>query len=333
MEDKRRDYLFDNLKILLIFLVVFGHAVANVGTNIALRGSLYIFIYLFHMPLFVFVSGYFSKNIDKCRAKAIKDLLLPFIVFNLIWYASVGNFKFPIYYPGWTLWYLLSLFVWRFFLKDIIGIKWVLGLSMILGLLVGFVENYSSFLSFSRTFAFLPFFLLGYYTNSSVINKIKAYPKVISVTGLTTIGLFSFLMAKYNVLDYTFLYLTSSYESFGLGVVQGTLLRTIFYIITILTSAFVINLVPSRKFYLSKLGANTMMIYLGHIYMLKYLNRFVPVFDSPIANLGIMILYSILICAFLSLPIFMNIYKFVFGKLNYGVDTLYGKVKPTNTTL
>lgn len=333
MEDKRRDYLFDNLKILLIFLVVFGHAVANVANDIALRGSLDIFIYLFHMPLFVFISGYFSKNIDKCREKAIKDLLLPFIVFNFIWYASIGNFQFPIYYPGWTLWYLLSLFVWRFFLKDIIKIKWALGLSLMLGLLVGLVDNYSSLLSFSRIFAFLPFFLLGYYANNSTINKIKAYPKVISMTGLIVIGLFSFLMAKYNVLDYKFLYLSNSYQSFGLGAVQGSLLRTIAYLITLLVSVFVINLVPSRKFKFSKLGANTMMIYLGHIYMLKYLNRFVPVFDSPIANLGIMILYSILICALLSLPIFMNIYKFVFGSLNYAIGRLYGKPKPTNTTL
>ena len=186
MKKRKRNYLFDNLKVLLIFLVVVGHSLENyIGYNVILR-SIYFFIFMFHMPLFVYISGYFSKNIEKCRKNAIKGLLIPFILFNIIWYASVGNFKFPIYYAGWTLWYLISLSVWRFFLKDIIKIKWVLGLSIILGLLVGYVDKYSDLLSFSRIVAFLPFFLLGYYSDNSTINKVKKYSKIVSILSCGT---------------------------------------------------------------------------------------------------------------------------------------------------
>src|SRR5665648_805103 len=286
MEDKRRNYLFDNLKVLLIVLVVLGHALKNIDNDIVLR-SIYILIFMFHMPLFIFISGYFSKNVDKCRNNAVKQLLIPFIVFNIIWYASVGNFKFPLYSAGWTLWYILSLFFWRFFLKNIIKIKWILGLSIVLGLLVGIVDKYGSVLSFS--------------------------------------------IANYNLLDYKFLYMAQPYESTGLGVVQGILLRAIFYLLAIAMSSFVINLVPRRKLAFSKLGASTMVIYLGHIYMLKFLNGFIPTFNSSFANLGITLVYSILICVVLSLPIFTKLYNAVFGNFNYVLDRLYGKAKSITT--
>ena len=332
MGDERRNYLLDNLKVLLIGIVVLGHALKNIDTDIALR-SVYIFIFIFHMPLFVFISGYFSKNADKCRKNAVKGLLVPFIFFNIIWYACDGNFEFPIYYAGWTLWYLLSLFFWRFFLKDLIKIRWILGLSIVLGLLVGFVDQYSNILSLSRTFAFLPFFLLGYYANNSTIKKITSYPKVISMVGLMSIGALSFSIAKYNILDYKFLYMSQSYVSLGLGVGQGTLLRIIGYLLAILVSLFVINLVPRRKLKISKIGANTMVIYLGHIYILKYLNRFVPTFDSAMANFLITLVFAVFICALLSLPSFMKLYSFVFGKFNDGLDRLYGKAKSITTNI
>ena len=62
METKERDYFFDNLKAVLIFLVVLGHFL------LPIHGRNYLvvvkrLIYVFHMPLFVFVSGYFAKRI------------------------------------------------------------------------------------------------------------------------------------------------------------------------------------------------------------------------------------------------------------------------------
>ena len=64
---KNNNYFIDNLKVILIFLVVFGHLIERyIDTNLTLRG-LYMFIYTFHMPLFIFVSGFLPKNIYKSR--------------------------------------------------------------------------------------------------------------------------------------------------------------------------------------------------------------------------------------------------------------------------
>lgn len=322
MKETNRNYLFDNLKVLLIFLVVVGHSLESyIDDDIVLR-SIYFFIFMFHMPLFIYISGYFSKNVEKCRKNAIKNLLIPFIFFNIIWYASVGNFKFPIYYAGWTLWYLLSLSVWRFFLKDIIKIKWVLGLSIILGLLVGFIDKYIDLLSFSRIVAFLPFFLFGYYSNDSTISKIKSYSKVISVLGLIAIGLFAFLITNYNIINYGFLYMSQSYKSFGLGMVQGVLLRILFYILAVLASIFIISLVSSKKVKLSKIGTNTLMIYLGHIYFIRILNQLMPTSNWTIVSLCSIVVFSILTCLILSLSVFHDVYTYVFAKINHCIDTV-----------
>ena len=59
---KKRDYLFDNSRTLLILLVVAGHFIETIFQNNWLLEGLKWIIYAFHVPAFVFISGYFSKK-------------------------------------------------------------------------------------------------------------------------------------------------------------------------------------------------------------------------------------------------------------------------------
>jgi len=58
---KLRDARFDTLKGMLILLVVCGHFFghSSQGSLSQVMGN---FIYSFHMPLFVFISGYFTSS-------------------------------------------------------------------------------------------------------------------------------------------------------------------------------------------------------------------------------------------------------------------------------
>ena len=58
--NKRYAYFYV-LKFLLIFSVVFGHILENYIQNPFFK-SIYMFIYTFHMPLFVFITGFFAKS-------------------------------------------------------------------------------------------------------------------------------------------------------------------------------------------------------------------------------------------------------------------------------
>ena len=81
-----KKYFIDNIKVVLIFLVVFGHLIERyIDTSNTLMG-IYMFIYIFHMPLFVYISGYLSKNINKSNKIFLKNLLIPYIFLNIIWY-------------------------------------------------------------------------------------------------------------------------------------------------------------------------------------------------------------------------------------------------------
>ena len=49
-----RDYRIDGIKWLLIVLVTFGHVIEPALSN-PIANKLYSIIYIFHMPLFVFM--------------------------------------------------------------------------------------------------------------------------------------------------------------------------------------------------------------------------------------------------------------------------------------
>lgn len=72
---KERDYFFDNIKAVLIFLVVLGHFLLPIHEGGNVLVLIKRLIYVFHMPLFVFVSGYFSKRIYKAGKYNFKKIL------------------------------------------------------------------------------------------------------------------------------------------------------------------------------------------------------------------------------------------------------------------
>ena len=53
-----RIFALDNIKGILIILVVFAHILKNKAE----ADPIVIGIYFFHMPAFIFLSGYFSKG-------------------------------------------------------------------------------------------------------------------------------------------------------------------------------------------------------------------------------------------------------------------------------
>ena len=72
---KGRDYYIDNIKGVFIFLVVFGHLLDYLEeADIAFATSVRTFIYFFHMPGFIFMSGYLAKSFSGKRFKGEKLL-------------------------------------------------------------------------------------------------------------------------------------------------------------------------------------------------------------------------------------------------------------------
>ena len=82
---KERDYLWDNIKALLIFFVVAGHVLEMNPVRCEFAMGVDAFIYSFHMPAFVFASGFFSKRycVDgKVRAEKAFTIFAYYIIFQ-----------------------------------------------------------------------------------------------------------------------------------------------------------------------------------------------------------------------------------------------------------
>ena len=176
--EKRRDPFFDNMKGILIFLVVLGHGVSSFDV---IGGAgydwLYQAIFSFHMPAFLFVSGYFASPKPK---KTIARLLPLYLIFQLIqclmlfwesWLDNPRTAELDLQFsePGWTLWYLMVLMIFSLVLplldtesrrKQLRNLI----IALALGVLVGYnLQSVLDFAAIGRTATFLVFFLAGYY--------------------------------------------------------------------------------------------------------------------------------------------------------------------------
>ena len=158
---KLRSAYYCNLKLLLIFLVILGHWIEpQIGTDRDVY-RVYRTIYLFHMPLFAFLSGLFLRDSAGC----IRQLRRMVPMYLICQTAAIALGLAPWHTPWWILWYLLSLCFWLLTAALLLALprgKWaILVLSLALGCLAGRVRWIGRPLSLSRTIVFFPYFWLG----------------------------------------------------------------------------------------------------------------------------------------------------------------------------
>ena len=112
----KRVQKWDLLKLFLMFCVVLGHFVDMHTKSNSFAQSLFLFIYSFHMPLFIFISGLFSKRMINGRHwdKMLGYLVL-YLFLKLFSYTcnAVFNqrFGFRVFGETGLAWFMFALFV------------------------------------------------------------------------------------------------------------------------------------------------------------------------------------------------------------------------------
>ena len=111
---------------MLIFLVVFGHMISTFADTPEVD-VIYKIIFSFHMPAFIFVSGYFAKVEPKKILSRIFPLyivfqllrfLLDFILDSIMWGHPV-KIDMQFFTPRWTLWYLMAMIIYHLLLYQL----------------------------------------------------------------------------------------------------------------------------------------------------------------------------------------------------------------------
>lgn len=113
----------DVLKGLLIVLVVLGHAIQETLGDVCFKNHLWNYIYSFHMPAFMTVSGYLSHKADGGGQinrwlnihRRFRQLLVPFLLWSLVKWISYQHCDLSILpnivlYPDGYFWFLWVLF-------------------------------------------------------------------------------------------------------------------------------------------------------------------------------------------------------------------------------
>ncbi|GEN57055.1 putative membrane-bound acyltransferase YkrP [Halolactibacillus alkaliphilus] len=308
----KREYFFDNARVILIFLVVFGHVIQSSTGDSKVMMALYQSIYLFHMPAMIFVSGYFAKGIWDKRyiINLIKKIIFPYIVFQLLYNMYnlySGDAIKSVFEPNWSLWFLLSLFSWHMLLIFVKKLPAKIGmiLAVGVGLGVGYIDQIGHVYSLSRTCVFFPFFLLGYHMDKAWLFHFmdKLSVKKASVC----IGVVVMLHVR---LDYpvSLLFGSSSYQDLGyLG--EGFVYRLLSYLGAVLLTYLFFVIVPRREVTYSKIGEQTLYVYLLHGAFIQLFRRQDWFHVDGLFTLVIALLVSGVIVLFLSSKYVTTLFK------------------------
>lgn len=278
---KERIALWDNLKFVLITLVVVGHF-ADVFTNVSdTCKSIFAFIYAFHMPLFLFLNGLFYKSADilrKCLFYISAGYLLK-IVSAVIIYFCGSRMSFSLLSDAGMPWYM---FVFAMctaitYLLRNQNKGYILFFSILLACVVGYDQSIGDFLYLSRLIVFFPFFYLGTMINPQKIVEFKQ-KYIWWLFPLAMILLVGWAYLCYAKLDdiYVLRHLFTGRNPFNLELITyGAVERLLCYAIAVFIGFALIILVPTRRIAcVTSMGKNTLNVYFWHWNVYVLFNRF-----------------------------------------------------------
>lgn len=320
---KNRSTYWDNIKGFLILFVVFGHILFQSYDRSGYIPAVIDYIYMFHMPAFVFVSGYFGKSENSRSFKSIFKLVFLYFIFN-----SITLFiKYPdgmtsLIEPLYSYWYLIALIVWRLTSHRIAKFK---GINIILfaaAIVVGFFPSINNQFAVARVIGFYPFYMLGYQLSSEKSAKLtgtkyrdRALSGTIMLLCAAILGFASreFLGVtgnKPNLIPYA-----SPVDALGRIALFGTALLVIFAI-----RCFAIDKeIPL----ITMFGENSLWIFVLHRMFALWSGDFISILPVPFL-LPVSIVLSFGICL-----LFGNrfVAKYMNRFLDSGVEIFTGKNK------
>lgn len=267
----------DNIKGILVLLVVFGHLLELVHGGVS--KAAYLVIYSFHMPAFVFVSGYFASYDLK---KILKRQIMPYFVWYVIYFAFFGLIfaegkPFDPSTPYWLTWYLMSMVWWSMSIPilSFAGRKRTLPIIAALcavAVLWGFCGVSGYWLSIGRTLTFFPFFAAGWFLRRDGLPE-KINPPQKAAAAALAIIFAAVCIAFSEFLDIQCFYGAKSYAQPGQSLTARVfqLLSGGVWIWLLLCFAPKIRL-PI----LTDAGKYSIAVYLGHGIIVRTIKKLIP---------------------------------------------------------
>lgn len=317
--NKRIPY-WDNVKFFLMMLVVVGHFMPNDTEKMLIA---YRFIYIFHMPVFLFVAGIFFKIEATDVKKRVSGFIALGTVSNVIWFLlnnylffeSTKKFyvtNFYVFRAVSISWYCFSLAictVLAYFMKNI---KWqaVLFISLIVGLFSSYDALIMQSITLGKTASWFVYFYVG-----TLLSKYKKnITQFASKPCVKVIALFAFVACIFIAYATRYNEVFSILRSSGTftASVQGVSWRekSIAYIVTTIVSVAFLLVVPTRSIKLiTRCGQSTLQVFFWHIIVRTVIFYFGWNNQLCRSNIGTIIYFLIIIMIDILLSL-LHIFRF-----------------------
>lgn len=320
---KERVAYLDNARYWVMLLVVIGHALTQFVAMDSARG-VYVWIYAFHMPFFILISGYTARHyVGDFRQvrRIVSTLVIPYLLVETSLQLITRHYEgepdpLMILSPQWLAWFMAALFVWRLTTPIWRALKYPIATSILISLAVGLIEV-PNVLALPKILGFLPFYVIGLHMNRERFNRLSATPiRIASTIILSASLLICYLYSKNWTTDW--LLWKQRYDENPLSATpwEGIVQRSELLAIGLVLTFAALSLVPRRRSITTVLGGRTFYCYLLHGYVILILDLQFDVFEKVeqygvLAVIGSMI-GSVILANLLMTTIISRIFRPVF---------------------
>ncbi|MFJ2016156.1 acyltransferase family protein [Streptomyces nodosus] len=311
----QRDPFFDNSKYLAIVLVAMGHAWEPLRDGDRMMAALYLFVFAFHMPAFIVVSGYFSRSFDM-RPDRLKRLLtgvvVPYVVFEtafVLFERAVGDdpdMPISLTDPWYLTWFLIALFIWRLTTPVWKLVRHPVLLSVAIATLASTSPDIGDDLDLQRVLQFLPFFVIGLSLKPEHFQLVRRRAaRLLSVPVFVgALGVAWWAVPRMNP---DWFYHRDSAEELGAPWWCGPVMELALLGCSLLLTVCFFAWVPRRAMWFTGLGAGTLYGYLLHAFVVKtalYRGWYdAPWVQGPLGVVCVTVLAGVLVTALCTPPV------------------------------
>ncbi|NDU75640.1 acyltransferase [Actinomadura sp. DSM 109109] len=289
-----RDAFFDNAKFFTAVLVVVGHFWSQFGDSRAAHAA-YVVLYAFHMPVFVFISGYFSRGFmrstDRFRT-VLPTLVVPYVIFILLYRAQlifINDVPFrlsELFRPHFLMWFLVALVFWRLSAPLWGHLRHPVTVSVAF-CLVGGSWAFTADSTLARTAGLLPLFVLGLTVDPEHVRWLRAgwarWAGFAVLTAALPVAYVWELGTVVPKIDSGLLYWNQGYGAMGFGTAEGMMWRLVALAFAVLLGCAFLACIPRGRHRFTEMGTRTMYVYLLHGLVMKTFD-YTGMLDEPVLH-------------------------------------------------
>ncbi|MFJ9622637.1 acyltransferase family protein [Streptomyces sp. NPDC101181] len=281
-----RDHFFDNAKYLAIVLVAVGHAWEPLPGGRLVEAA-YTFVYTFHMPVFILIAGYFSRNFELRPDrvwKLVTSLLVPYVLFEVLYTlferaADKPDFALSLLSPYWLLWFLPALFFWRLSTPVWQAVRFPVLVSLAIAALATLSPAADGSLQVQRVLQFLPFYVLGLRMGPQHFELIRRpWVRFVSVPVCAAGMLVAYWLVPRTSTSWFFR--KNSAQEMDTAEWTGPAATVLLFLAAIVLGACFLAWVPKGRTWMTALGTCTLYGYLLHGFVVRGL-KYGGFYDDP----------------------------------------------------